>query len=64
MKEQNEYNKGVGPVNSTGVHWFSSVHHLFVGQEVVGHVHSARDPLIDVMECFSVKKKKKKKKKS
>ena len=21
MKEQNEYNKGVGPVNSAGIHW-------------------------------------------
>ena len=40
-----------------GTHWKAMSTAYFVGQEIVGLVHSARDLLTDVMERFSIKKK-------
>ena len=51
------------PQTVHGTHWKALSTAYFAGQEVVGLVHSAQDPLTDVMERFSVKKKKKKRKK-
>ena len=42
-----------------GTHWKALFTTYFAGQKVVGPVHSARDPLTDVMKRFSIKKEKK-----
>ena len=42
-----------------GTHWKALATAYFTGQEVVVPMHSARDPLINVMERFSIKNKKK-----